>query len=178
MLHHNELITIEEDTILGSRCMQRRFTLQNKANKLSISVQSAGGSVCSCRLENGRHEIVLSSGPSLWKKDPEFYPLSSEWQAHVLGLDSLLLTTASQSLTYQLTTSNELHVVGKVRQSHSLAPFYMNLVSHESFCLIIGLNINSLCRTRRFFLSMATRYSFVVLLMYRSWLRETSSSIH
>lgn len=120
MLHHNELITIEEDTILGKRSMQRRFTLHNRANQLSISIATSGGSVCSWRC--GKEELV-STG-----KDRQSFPLSSEWQPHVLGLDSLLLTTASQSLSYQL-TNNELHLTGKLRQFHALDPFYLNLVS-------------------------------------------------
>lgn len=134
MIHHNELVSIEEDTILGPRSMIRRFTLENRANHLTVSILSSGGTLSSCKLENGKQETVVSS-----KRDAgdavnglgQPVQLLSEWQSHVLGLDSLLLTTSSsQSLMYQLTTNNELHVTGKIKgHLNAMAPFFFNLVS-------------------------------------------------
>lgn len=132
MLHHNELVNIEEDTILaGNRTMIRRFTLSNRANKLSLGILSAGGSLCSWKIDQGLQEMVLPSDCK--PRDTESYPPSSDWQSHVLGPDSLLLTTtASQSLTYQLTTNNELIVTGRLRHLQAMAPFYVNLNSVDS----------------------------------------------
>lgn len=152
MLHRNELVNIEEDTILGSggpglggvcagpRAMIRRFTLQNRANHLAVSILTSGGSVSSCKVDDGRQEIVINSngkdanGVTMINGVPYTPPLH-EWQSHVLGLDSLMLTTSSsQSLLYQLTTTNELLVTGKVKSHlNAMAPFYFNLVSDRTF---------------------------------------------
>lgn len=148
MLHHNELINIEEDTILGPRSMLRRFTLQNRVNQLAVCILTSGGTLSSCKLDNGQHEAVVNYSSNGGKRPdgsgdvgnmvnfvpppPVQLPLV-EWQSHVLGLDSLLLTTTpSQQLLYQLTTNNELLVTGKLKgQLTAMAPFYFNLVSSE-----------------------------------------------
>lgn len=158
MLHHNELITIEEETLLNvSTCrsgMQRKFTLTNQSSKFSFGVLTSGGSIVSIKVNNGTHEIVLptsmvsylplnsgtgnsnscnsqvlsSSNIGSSKRDLESYPLYSEWTSHVLGSDTLLLTTSSsQSLIYQLTSSDEFIVTGKLKNCHAMAPFYFNL---------------------------------------------------
>jgi len=147
MLHDNELINIEEDTILGSNrgSLIRRFTLTNRANRLTVGLLSSGGSVCSCLVDHDRQEIVLQplsssisrlcqqQQPPPKKSEIEAYPPASEWSSHVLGPDSLMLTTSSsQCLTYQLTTNNELVVTGKLRQLGAQAPFYVNLHSINS----------------------------------------------
>lgn len=110
--------------------MVRRFTLSNRANKLSLAILTSGGSLCSCKVDQGLQEIVLPS--DLRPRDVESYPASSEWQSHVLGPDSLFLTTSSsQSLTYQLSTNNELAVTGRLRNLQAMSPFYMNLNTVE-----------------------------------------------
>ena len=141
------MINIEEDTILGPRgSMVRRFTLQNRANHLLLSILTSGGTIASCRVDNGKHETVINANAA--SKDPAANNMGNnfggpptpmptyvvpmhEWQSHVLGLDSLLLTTSSsQSLLYQLTTSNEILITGKLKgHLNAMAPFYFNLVS-------------------------------------------------
>lgn len=131
MLHHNELISIEEDTILGSNRLtrfDRRFTLNNRLNGLCIGISTSGGSLCSVRMEQGTHEVILNtSGPRDSDSSPQ--QTVSEFQSHVLGMDTLLLSTqTTQSLTYQLTESNELILCGKLKNFHAMSPFYFNLV--------------------------------------------------
>lgn len=176
MLHHNELINIEEDTILGPRSMIRRFTLKNRVNQLTACILTSGGTISSVLLENGKQETIVKppgssgtvpvngkatassnstaqrtgnlggggGGDSLnggengsassavsYQCVPTIQAPLSEWQSHVLGLDSLLLTTSpSQSLMYQLTTGNELMITGKLKgHLNTMAPFFFNLVS-------------------------------------------------
>jgi hypothetical protein len=130
MLHHNELINIEEDTILGHRSMVRRFTLHNRANHLMVSILTSGAAISSLKLENGKHEIIAQPEAGL-PPSPQQTPPPFEWQSHVLGLDTLLLATNSsttQSLMYQLTTDNELIVTGKIKgHLHFMAPYFFNL---------------------------------------------------
>lgn len=138
MLHNNEMVNIEEDTILGaSRSMIRRFTFHHRANQLTISVLTSGASLSSCKLDLGRHEIIVNQNllftpQSNRKSDPQNPSLdisTIEWQSHVLGTDSLLFTTTSaQSVTYHLNTKNELTITGKLRNFQSVSSFYINLV--------------------------------------------------
>lgn len=150
MLHHSELVNIEEETILaGNRTMVRRFTLSNRANKLSLGILASGGSICSCKVDQGQQEIILPV--EMRPRDVESYPPASEWQSHVLGPDSLLLTaSSSQSLTYQLNSNNELSVTGRLRHLQAMSPFYMNLNSvREATNVIDGhfLHIRSMLST-------------------------------
>lgn len=151
MLHHNELITIEEETILNvpssRNGMQRKFTLTNRGSKFSFSVLSSGGSIVSIKVNDGTHEVVLptslvsylpfiggnnpissSSFGQSNRRDLDSYPVYCEWTSHVLGSDTLLLTApSSQSVIYQLTSSDEFIITGKVKNFHAIAPFYLNL---------------------------------------------------
>lgn len=152
MLHHNELITIEEETILNvpssRNGMQRKFTLTNRGSKFSFGILSSGGSIVSIKVNNGTHEVVLPTslvsylplnmannqiGPSIGpsnRRDLDSYPAYCEWTSHVLGSDTLLLTApSSQSVIYQLTSSDEFIITGKVKNFHAIAPFYLNLNS-------------------------------------------------
>lgn len=152
MLHHNELITIEEETILNvpssRNGMQRKFTLTNRGSKFSFGILSSGGSIVSIKVNDGTHEVVLptslvsylplnpsnnqnsSSFGSSNRRDLDSYPAYCEWTSHVLGSDTLLLTApSSQSVIYQLTSSDEFIITGKVKNFHAIAPFYLNLNS-------------------------------------------------
>lgn len=124
MLHENELINIEEDMILNPGYMIRRFTLNNRINGLKVSIINTGATINSVKLGSNKDEIIdgtTSNGDG------------HEWQSHVLGLDTLLLTTnSSQSVMYQLTSDNELIIIGKFKNQQQIDwfnPFYFNLVS-------------------------------------------------
>ena len=83
--------------------------------------------MCSCKIDQGRQEIIL---PVV--RDNECYPTSSDWQSHVLGPDSLMLnTSSSQTLTYQLSTNNDVLLTGRLRNLQAMSPFYLNLISTE-----------------------------------------------
>ena len=124
MLHHNELISIEEDTILGNRQTLRRFTLINRVNGLKVSILTSGGTLCSVGLD--QHEVISNAA-----READLHQSGSEFQSHVLGMDSLMLSSPSGSLTYLLTSDNDLVICGKLRQLYALSPFYFNLVSLE-----------------------------------------------
>lgn len=150
MLHNNEMVNIEEDTILGvNRSMIRRFTFHHRVNQLAVSVLTSGASLSSCKLDLGRHEIIVNQH-LLFTPQPNRRtdPLNAssevstiEWQSHVLGTDSLLFTaTSAQSVTYHLNTKNELTITGKLRNIQSMSSFYINLVS-AFFCFRISSKI-------------------------------------
>ena len=124
MLHENELINIEEDMILNPGYMIRRFTLNNRINGLKVSIINTGPTIQSIKLGSAKDEIIDTS-----QSNGEGH----EWQSHVLGLDTLLLTkNLSQSVMYQLTSDNELILTGKFKahqQVDWLNPFFSNLVS-------------------------------------------------
>lgn len=127
MLHENELINIEEDMILQPGFMLRRFTLNNRINGLKVSIVNTGAAVRNIQLGEKNEIVRLFGNNNL-----------IDWNPHVLGLDTLLLNSNSNSLMYQLTTENELITIGKFRtaqqQADIVAPFYFNLNS-DSDCI-------------------------------------------
>ncbi|RWS16886.1 hypothetical protein B4U79_00190 [Dinothrombium tinctorium] len=135
MLHENELITIEEEMVINPDYVLRRFTLNNRINGLSVAISAIGAKIVSIKLDSGKHEIVTAIvDSSLQSTNGQRF----EWNAHVVGLDSLLLTTnasSSQSITYQLTKDNELVLNGRFKgqqQQNLFHPFYLNLNSTAS----------------------------------------------
>ncbi|KAI1303562.1 hypothetical protein HDE_02255 [Halotydeus destructor] len=144
MIHLNEMVNIEEDSVLSvQRTMIRRFTLKNRANHLTIGIVSSGGTISSVQVDNGKHETIVNMNTVKREGDASCYvqPNCSEWSSHVLGPDTLLLNTSpSQSLIYQLTTNNEILITGKIKGHLSaMAPFYFNLKSTSSSpCTIDG----------------------------------------
>lgn len=151
MLHDNEMINIEEDMILSPGHLTRRFTLHNRISHFRLGITSLGATVVSCKVNHGKDELIrndcndlhcssnmeIASSDSNGRVAPGY-----EWQSHVLGLDTLLLATSNyhtSSITYQLTTDDQLLVIGKLRTLNQLAfltPFYFNLVSVHSVILI------------------------------------------
>ena len=127
MLHENELINIEEDMILQPGHLIRSFSLHNRINGLKVVVINVGATVSSIKLDFGKDEIIRS--PRDLADDHH------EWQSHVLGLDTLLLNVThsnNSTLMYQLTSDDELVVIGKFRGQQHLdlaIPFFFNLVS-------------------------------------------------
>lgn len=130
MLHENELINIEEDMILQPGHLIRSFTLHNRINGLKAVVINVGATVSSIKLDFGKDEIIRSHRDN---NDDH------EWQSHVLGLDTLLLNVThsnNSTLMYQLTSDDELVMIGKFRGQQHLdlaMPFFYNLVSLLAF---------------------------------------------
>lgn len=124
MLHENELINIEEDMILQPGHLIRSFTLHNRINGLKAVVINVGATVSSVKLDFGKDEIIRSHRDN---NDDH------EWQSHVLGLDTLLLNVThsnNSTLMYQLTSDDELVMIGKFRGQQHLdlaMPFFYNL---------------------------------------------------
>ncbi|RWS31014.1 hypothetical protein B4U80_02528 [Leptotrombidium deliense] len=137
MLYENELINIEEDLVINPDFAVRRFTLNNRINGLSVAINAIGAKIGSIKLDAGKHEIVAE--PSIDGNVQRF-----EWNPHVVGLDSLLLTmnaSSSLSVSYQLTKDNELLVNGRFKgqqQMNLFHPFYLNLNTVSNSTTIDG----------------------------------------
>lgn len=162
MLHHNEVISIEEEShhIRPNSCV-RRFTLTNHLINFQICIKNTGATVISCcKLINGKDDDLIKADELIRQDNDENQQINQqanstakrssqsamqmndffEWQSHVLGLDSISFATNTHhnsTVTYQLNIDS-LHLIGKLRSAshlNFLAPFYFNLVSswHFSF---------------------------------------------
>ncbi|XP_054168077.1 uncharacterized protein LOC128965409 [Oppia nitens] len=135
MIHNNEVISIEED-LLNCRQMIRRFTFNNRNNRLRIGVLTIGATLVSCELDS--HEIVVNNvqqnSANHYSIGHESIPFSrTNWISHVRGTDTLSLTAGlsssqSQSIVYQLTPDNQMIVIGRLKTQQQLFnPYFFNL---------------------------------------------------